>query len=283
MAATFPPLTPEQLLRWYVEAGVDETIGEQPVDRYATARKAAVAPASVPGSGVAAGRTSGGPAAPPNPQSAPQSAPQSNVAAAPTGTSAHLAMECASLDDLRRAMETYDGCALKRTCQRTVFADGNPAARVMLVGEAPGADEDRLGLPFVGASGRLLDRMLASIGLDRGSVYITNVVPWRPPANRKPEPTEVELCLPFILRHIELVDPAILILLGGAPASALLARNEPISRMRGQWTLYSSPRLPRPIPALPTFHPAYLLRTPHHKREAWRDLLAVRKRLTEIG
>jgi len=195
---------------------------------------------------------------------------------------AHLALAAESLAELKAAMESYEGCALKRTCQSTVFADGNPAARLMIVGEAPGADEDRLGLPFVGASGRLLDSMLAAIGLDRGSVYISNVVPWRPPGNRKPEPAEIELCLPFITRHIELVDPALLLLLGGAAASALLARSDSISRLRGHWIDYSSKRLPHPIPAMPSFHPAYLLRTPAHKREAWRDLLAVKQRLDQL-
>ncbi len=254
-AADSPPSSHEQLLRWYIEAGVDEAIAEIPTDRYAASRISAdSAPAS--------------PSVPPPVQVATQPA-----------TSAHLAMDCRNLAELRTAMEAYDGCALKRTCQRTVFADGNPAAPVMLIGEAPGADEDRLGLPFVGASGKLLDRMLASIGLDRGSVYITNVVPWRPPGNRKPEPTEIELCLPFVERHIELVAPAILVFLGGAPASALLARQEAISRLRGRWLDYSSSRLARPIPAMPTYHPAYLLRTPLHKRDAWRDFLAIRKRL----
>jgi DNA polymerase len=207
-------------------------------------------------------------------------------AAGPVGeraTATHLAMACNSLAELKTVMEGYEGCALKRTCQRTVFADGNPQGRVMLIGEAPGADEDRLGLPFVGASGKLLDRMLASIGLERNSVYITNVVPWRPPGNRKPEPTEVELCLPFITRHIELADPDILVFLGGAPASALLARHEAISRLRGRWMDYASARLSRPVPAMPTYHPAYLLRTPHHKREAWRDFLAIRKRLDALA
>jgi DNA polymerase len=253
-----PPLSPAQCLRWYLDAGVDEAIGERPVDRFRLpAKPSAVDPHAMP----------------------PQAAVSVIPAAAVHHTSAHIALACRTLAELKAAMEAYDGCALKRTCQRTVFADGNPEAQVMLVGEAPGADEDRLGLPFVGASGRLLDHMLASIGLDRQSVYIANVVPWRPPGNRKPEPTEIELCLPFIQRQIELVDPAVLILLGGAPTSALLARQDAISRLRGRWVDYSSPRLARPIPAMPTYHPAYLLRTPLHKREAWRDLLAVRKRL----
>lgn len=245
------PLSPAQLLRWYIAAGVDETIGERPLDRYALSS-----------------RPSSGP-------------PQAAVAvrAAEPASSAHLALTAGNLAELKTAMENYDGCALKRSCQSTVFADGNPEAKLMIVGEAPGADEDRIGLPFVGASGKLLDAMLAAIGLDRSSVYIANVVPWRPPGNRKPEPAEVELCLPFISRQIELVDPALLLLLGGAPTAALLGRPDSITRLRGHWMDYSSPRLSHPIPALPTFHPAYLLRTPAHKREAWRDMLAVKQKL----
>ena len=255
------PLSPADALRWYLAAGVDEVIGEEAVDRYAQSAKPVVK-APVPratGSGVPAT-----PAAPQEPEPA---------------SSAHLAMAATNLAELKAAMESYEGCTLKRTCQQTVFADGDPSARLMIVGEAPGADEDRLGLPFVGASGKLLDRMLASIGLDRTSAYITNVVPWRPPGNRKPEPAEVELCLPFITRHIELVDPAVLLLLGGASVSALLARTDSITRLRGGFVDYSSPRLARPIPAMPTFHPAYLLRTPLAKREVWRDLLLVRQKL----
>jgi DNA polymerase len=261
---TTPGLAPATVLRWYLDAGVDEAIGEHPVDRYALAvnkaapkiRPATAVPLAAAGPALAGGTPDG-----------------SRLSAA------HLAMECRTLDDLKAAMERYDGCALKRTCQRLVFADGNPDASVMLIGEAPGADEDRLGLPFVGVSGKLLDRMLASIGLDRNSAYITNVVPWRPPGNRKPEPGEVELCLPFIARHIELVAPAILVFLGGAPTTALLAKQDAISRLRGRWHDYSSSGLARPIPALPTYHPAYLLRTPLHKREAWADFLSIRKKL----
>ncbi len=257
----------DALLRWYVDAGVDETIGDAPLDRYR-----APAPRPAP------------------PDSAPRPRPAAPVAAAapvpaapaeaPASRAAHAAAAAASLHDLRLALESFDGCALKRTASTTVFGDGNPEAPVMVIGEAPGAEEDRQGLPFVGASGKLLDRMLASIGLDRRTgVYITNVVCWRPPGNRKPTPGEVEMCLPFIERHIELVDPEVLILFGGAAASALLARNESISALRGRWHDYATPRLPRPVPALATYHPAFLLRTPSHKREAWRDLLAVRRRL----
>jgi len=249
------PLSPADALRWYIAAGVDEVIGEQPVDRYAQSAKPA--------------------ARAPVPQGSAPAAPQQ----AEPASAAHLATAAANLAELKAAMEAYEGCNLKRTCQRTVFADGDPAARLMIIGEAPGADEDRLGLPFVGASGKLLERMLAAIGLERKQVYITNVVPWRPPGNRKPEPAEVELCLPFITRHIELVDPAVLLLLGGASVSALLARTDSITRLRGAFADYSTPRLARPIPAMPTFHPAYLLRTPLAKREVWRDLMMVRQKL----
>jgi len=192
---------------------------------------------------------------------------------------ARLAAGCDTLEALQAAMAAFTGCALRDTATQLVFADGNPEAKLLLVGEAPGAEEDRAGRPFVGPAGQLLDKMLASIGRDRGNTRIINVVPWRPPGNRKPEPAEVELCLPFITRHIELVDPAVLLLLGGASVSALLARTDSITRLRGGFIDYSSSRLARPIPAMPTFHPAYLLRTPLAKREVWRDLLLVRQKL----
>ena len=256
------PLSAEQSLRWHIEAGADEAIGETPIDRFA---------APVP---VSNERPRHG-AAPRAPAAARPTLPAAAVAA----PSARLAQACTTIEELKRAVEAYDGCALKRTCQRTVFADGNPKARLMLIGEAPGREEDEQGLPFVGASGKLLDRMLASIGLDRDSAYITNVIFWRPPGNRKPEPSEVELCLPFIERHIELVDPAVLMFLGGAAAAALLGKSEGVTKLRGNWFDYSAPGLARPIPAMPTYHPAYLLRTPIHKREAWKDLLLVQKRL----
>lgn len=259
-------LSPEALLRWYVDAGVDETIGEEPLDRFA--------------------------APPPRPQPAPAApapavqpaAPAIHHAHAHAGTAAHVAMGCNSLDELRAALEEFDGIAWKKFAHRLVFGDGNPEAAVMCVGEAPGPEEDQAGLPFVGPSGKLLDRMLASIGLDRSTAYITNVVPWKPPAGiRKPGPDEVAVCLPFISRHIELVDPQVLVLFGGAAASALLARHDGILRLRGHWFDYSSPGLPRPVPALPTLHPAYLLRTPAAKRDAWHDLLMVRRRLDGLA
>jgi len=256
----------DDLLRWYLDAGVDEAIGEVPVDRFAASAK---------------------PVAAVRPQ--PAAEPQPIVTAVPAtvgpaavihATATHIAAGCASLAELRTAMEAFDGLALKRTAHATVFADGNPEAALMVIGEAPGQEEDRAGRPFVGKSGQLLDRMLASIGFSRDTnAYITNVLPWRPLENRKPTPDEVAVCLPFVARHIELVDPQVILLLGGAAASAILARNDGINRLRGRWSEYCSPGLSRPVATLATFHPAYLLRTPDAKRGVWRDLLMVKKRL----
>ena len=182
-----------------------------------------------------------------------------------------------SLEELRAILERFDGCALKATATQLVFSDGNPAAKVMFVGEAPGRDEDIEGLPFVGRSGKLLDRMLAAIGLDRSSVYIANIVPWRPPGNRTPTPQESQICLPFILRQIELADPDILVCLGGPSAQTLLGIKEGITRTRGRWFSFDTGK--REIRAMPTFHPAFLLRSPLQKRFAWRDFLAIKKAL----
>ena len=183
----------------------------------------------------------------------------------------------ASLDALRAILDGFDGCALKGTAKQLVFADGNPQARVMFVGEAPGRDEDIEGLPFVGRSGKLLDRMLAAIGLDRTSVYIANIVPWRPPGNRTPTPQESAICLPFTLRQIELVNPDVLVCMGNPSTQTLLATKEGITRTRGRWFKFHTGT--RDIRALPTFHPAFLLRNPLSKRLAWRDFLAIKKAL----
>ncbi len=187
----------------------------------------------------------------------------------------------ATLDALRDVMLRFDGCNLKKTATQLVFADGNPAARVMLIGEAPGREEDLDGRPFVGRSGKLLDRMLAAIGLDRSSVYIANVVPWRPPGNRTPSPLETEICRPFLARQIELVDPAVLVSLGGAAAKVLAGSTDGILKLRGKWLSY---RLgDRDVPCLATLHPAYLLRQPLQKRLAWRDFLTLKRRIDELG
>ena len=182
-----------------------------------------------------------------------------------------------SLEELRAIVERFEGCALRNTATRLVFADGNPRSRVMFVGEAPGRDEDIEGLPFVGRSGKLLDLMMAAIGLDRTSAYIANIIPWRPPGNRTPTPQESAICLPFILRQIELANPDVLVCLGGPSAATLLNIRDGILKARGRWFTYQTGT--RDIRAIATLHPAYLLRQPLQKRLAWRDFLAIKKAL----
>ncbi|HEX5453739.1 MAG TPA: uracil-DNA glycosylase [Stellaceae bacterium] len=189
-----------------------------------------------------------------------------------------LAAGAATIAELAALVADFDLCPLKRTATNTVFMDGNPEAPVMIVGEAPGAEEDRLGRPFVGRSGQLLDRMLAAIGLDRTKVQITNVIYWRPPGNRKPTAAEIAACLPFVLRHIALARPRVLVLAGGTACGALLGQ-EGITRLRGRWVDLTVPGLENPVPTLPMFHPSFLLRDPIRKRDAWRDLLALQARL----
>ena len=257
------------LLAFYVEAGVDAFVGEQPVDRFA-ADEAPAAPVHPPQPAMPTLnleiKSRAAPVVPAVPEEAAMAARASAKAAK-------------SLDELRAILDKFDGCALKATASRLVFADGNPQAKVMLVGEAPGRDEDIEGLPFVGRSGKLLDRMLAAIGLDRSSVYIANIVPWRPPGNRTPTPQESQICLPFILRQIELVDPDILVCLGGPSAQTLLGIKEGITKTRGRWFSFNTGK--REIRAMPTFHPAFLLRSPLQKRFAWRDFLAIKKALAQ--
>jgi DNA polymerase len=194
----------------------------------------------------------------------------------PALTDAQAAAQgCTSIPELQAALRAFEGCALKATATNLVFADGNPEAPLMLIGEAPGRDEDLKGLPFVGRSGQLLDRMLTAIGRDRRSAYISNVLFWRPPGNRTPTPEEMTACMPFVLRHIALARPKLIIALGGVAAKQLLDTTEGIMRLRGRWQRLSLPDGHK-IPLMPTFHPAYLLRQPAHKRLAWRDLLAVK-------
>jgi uracil-DNA glycosylase family 4 len=254
------------LLDFYRDAGVDALVGEQPVDRFA-------APEAPPARAAQSG------ALPPDletkARAAPFAAPLAPDAAAMAAREA--ARSAGTLEELRAILDKFDGCALKATATKLVFADGNPKARVMFVGEAPGRDEDIEGLPFVGRSGKLLDRMLAAIGLDRTQVYIANIVPWRPPGNRTPTPQESAICLPFITRQIELADPDILVCLGGPSAQTLLGIKEGITKTRGRWYTFNTGK--REIRAMPTFHPAFLLRSPLQKRFAWRDFLAIKKAL----
>ena len=265
------------LLKWYVDQGLDETIGEEAIDRFAVAAQPPT-PAVTPVAPAAP--TPFRPAAP-SPAAAPR-APVPLESPQQVEDARTLAAGCSTIGELEAAIRAFEGCALKRTAKNTVFADGLPSAPVMIVGEAPGGDEDRLGKPFVGASGQLMDRMMEAIGLTRGEgFYITNILFWRPPGNRTPTLAEQGMCLAFTRRHIELVRPRLLILAGGTAAKAVLDTAEGIMRLRGKWT---SVRLVdgTEIPTMPTFHPAYLLRTPASKRLSWLDMLAVDKKLKEL-
>jgi uracil-DNA glycosylase family 4 len=266
-----PAPTVSQLLAFYLEAGVDCALSETPVNRLADPdiRPAAVEATPAPAEPVRAMPAMISPA-----RAEPPPAPEQAIASA-----REAARTAPTLAVLRDLLEKFDGCALKSTATRLVFADGNPRARVMFVGEAPGREEDIEGLPFVGRSGKLLDRMIGAIGLDRSSVYIANVIPWRPPGNRTPTPQETQICLPFIQRQIELVNPDVLVTLGNPSTQTLLSTSEGIMRTRGRWLDYDTGT--RVIRALATFHPAYLLRSPSYKRLSWQDLRAIAKALQQ--
>ena len=252
------------LMAFYESAGVDETIGDAAVDRYAEARaEHAARTAAIEAARDAAAASSSAQSAAP-----PDGAPGQGLEDA-----RRLAAQADSLEALAEALAGFEGCTLRKTARSLVFSDGNPQANVMLIGEAPGRDEDARGLPFVGRSGQLLDAMLAAIGLDRQGVYIGNVIYWRPPGNRTPTPEERALCEPFIRRQIALVRPKLIMTLGGSAMATLLGRDG-IMRARGQWMTYRDDGLQ--VPALPTLHPAALLRNPINKRLVWRDFLALR-------
>lgn len=242
-------------LAWQVELGADEAIGEEPVDRFAVIEEPKAAKVVV------------------------ATAPVEVVPQRPDSVA--IAAACADLDALRMAVEAFDGCDLRTGARNSVFSDGNPDARVMVIGEAPGRDEDMQGKPFVGRSGQLLDKIFAAIGLDRmaetptDAIYITNLMPWRPPNNRDPERGEIAMMKPFLLRHIELAQPEFLVLVGNHSTKTLLDTTVGITRMRGQWAEVLG------IPALPIFHPAALLRDSFKKRPTWADMLALKKKLDE--
>lgn len=262
-----------EVLRFLADAGVDEALDEVAVNRFVEAPPRQAARQEQEGRP----REAGSNAAP--------SEMRQPVAAVPDEAQAararELARNASTLAELREILAGFDGCNLKFTAKNLVFADGNPEAAVMFVGEAPGRDEDLEGLPFVGRSGQLLDRMLAAIGLDRGSAYIANVIPWRPPGNRTPTPHETEICRPFIERQIELVNPKVLVNLGAPSSKTLLNTTENILRLRGNWRVHTTAS-GIAIPAMPTLHPAYLLRNPAHKKLAWRDFLEVKARLRSL-
>ena len=273
-------LTARALLAFYQEAGVDALVGETPVDRLAgdpppTAPKVDTARASDDAGFAEAARPA--PARMPEVRERPSAAVLSPEAAVMAAR--ERAKSAGSLAELKAMLERFEGCALRTTATQLVFADGDPRAHVMFVGEAPGRDEDIEGLPFVGRSGKLLDRMMAAIGLDRSCAYIANIVPWRPPGNRTPTPQEAAICLPFLLRQIALCNPDILVCLGGPSAQTLLNMKEGILKLRGRWFTFNNGN--REIRAMPTLHPAYLLRSPIAKRQAWRDFLAIKKTLSQ--
>ena len=285
-------------LDWYADMGVVDLVHEQPIDRFdrldpetapptadnltssthrASASRRASEPATLTDDPPAWVLGDEGAAAPPTRQQQPLIAGGGAVADART-----LAKSSESLEALTEAVRQFDGCPLKETAINLCFADGNPAAPIMLIGEAPGAQEDRQGKPFVGPSGQLLDRMLATIGLDRTKVYITNVIYWRPPGNRAPTAGEIAICQPFLERQIELIRPKFLVFIGGIAARALLGRSEGVTKLRGRPFVYEVTEDGRQIPALVMFHPAYLLRQPAQKRFSWRDLLAIQEKVKNI-
>ena len=287
-------------LAWLLDAGADEAVGDEPVNRFVA--KATSHP-PLEGRDRDSGRASksaeqisgrGKPQAPgisPSPKFAsqistlPQGEGKSGASAAPPsdhiGRAMEIAAACNSLAELKAALEAFDGSALKKLATNTVFADGTPSHHIMFIGEAPGRDEDRAGLPFVGRAGKLLDKMMASISLDRTkNAYITNVLNWRPPDNREPSPEEAAMCLPFLRRHIELANPQIIILLGAVAARHVLGKTDGIMRLRGKWLEYHVGG--RMIPVMPTLHPAYLLRQPAHKKLAWRDLQIIADKVKSL-
>ncbi len=277
-ADTMSPEAALAALAWQIELGADEAIGDRPVNRYELPARQA---------GAEAQKRAPAPSAAPAPSSAPAPGAEAMAGAGcdptadPVAEAERLAAAAGTLEDLRAAIAAFEHCELKRGARSLVFADGNPAARVMVIGEAPGRDEDREGRPFVGRAGRLLDRMFAAIGLSRTApdpehaLYITNILPWRPPQNRDPSPEEIAMMRPFVLRHIDLVAPDVIVLMGNIACQALLGQRG-ITRLRGHWQELGR----RPV--RPMFHPAYLLRNPAAKREAWADLLALGSRLKTL-
>ena len=269
------------MLRYHIEAGVTDLLSDTPVNRFNKAQQAIeqvennasqAGPPATPGM-----QEAGAPALgkSPDPDSLARARPPVSISPEDIAAAENLAAACDSLDALRPAVETFEGCPLKQAARSTVFSDGNSAAKLMLIGEAPGRDEDRDGKPFVGVSGQLLDHMMQYIGFTRETMYITNIVPWRPPGNRTPKPEETAICLPFVKRHIQLVNPDLILMIGGTSAKELLQTNDGISKLRGNWQAVDIHGAQ--YKALPLFHPAYLLRNPARKAETWQDLLKVKQ------
>ena len=258
------------LLSWYAECGVDEAISEFPINRLSK---------EFAENNILSIRNS---------NETSLSVNEKNFLSTSNNNSpleeSIILSDCNDLESLRKELDAFEGCSLKKTATNLVFSDGDPNASLMVIGEAPGAEEDRAGKPFVGPAGQLLDKMLKSIGLNRADVYITNIVPWRPPGNRPPSQNEIEVCLPFILKQIELVAPNFLLLLGGVSSKSILNSPEGITKIRGKWFNYvykNNENVTKEILTMPTFHPSYLLRSPIKKRESWEDLLSLKDKLIE--
>ena len=274
------------MLAWQLDMGIDEALLDHPQVDAVPLRLdqllAAVAPA---GDKDVSQTAMGGTALQPSEAVKMANTALANSEAVPsedkTNTDSSALADITSLSDLQSAMAKLDDCPLKHTASNLCFADGNPGARLMIIGEAPGRDEDRMGVPFVGADGQLLDKMIASIGLDRASVYLTNLLPWRPPGNRSPTDEETAMLLPWLFRHVQLAKPEFVLLLGGAAAKLVLGSHDGIMKLRGRWRdVDFGDGVPRPV--LASLHPAYLLRSPAQKRLAFEDLLLLAKRLAAV-
>jgi uracil-DNA glycosylase len=258
------------ILEWHAEMGVDETVGEAPVDQLAASKAKAASPERETTTDS-------------KPKPVPASNPLHHSPSSAAATARVLADQCHTLAELEAAVRGFDGCALKKTASKTVFCDGNPTAKVMVIGEAPGAQEDIQGIPFCGPSGQLLDKVFASIGLTRAdSLYISNTVFWRPPGNRQPSPEETAICLPFVEKHIALINPKLLVLSGGTATNTLMQKDQSISRLRGRLYEYSNVYLQKPVQTVLTYHPSYLMRSPSQKRLAWQDMLMIKSHLEKL-
>lgn len=282
---------PQQIISWYLDAGVDEAMGEVPLDRYALASEAQAERAAQADALLKAAEAerSAQPSKPPSARDggASGAVPVRPAAGVVSDQQVKVAVEAAAaaktVAELRTALEAFDGGMLQKSATHLVFGDGNPQARIVFVGDVPGADEDRKGVPFVGPAGQLLDKMLASIGLDRTQAYLCNSVFWRPPGGRTPYPGEVAVCLPFVERLLELIDPAVIITLGGPATHALLGQQGNVAKLVGRWFTFETSHMTHPIAASAIYHPEILLKTPAYKRQTWQNLLEIRHKLDEIS
>ncbi len=265
------------LLEWYMAAGVDEITDDSPTDYFSLKPSITTEINVTPDIKQVNNPFTASPAS-------KVSSPPLHLAPTEASNAArNMADNCKTLAELEEAVRNFDGCALKKTATKTVFSDGNPQAKIMVIGEAPGMQEDIQGIPFCGASGQLLDRMFKAIGLDRSTIYISNTIFWRPPGNRQPNEIEIVTCLPFVEKHIAIISPSLLILSGGTATNALLKKEQSISRLRGNFYEYQNRYMEKPVKTALIYHPSYLLRQPLYKKQAWQDLLMIQGFLADSG